>query len=96
MNFREKVINREPCHACGSIMRFELDMDLDGKHVINCPVCGHEHCRIIKNGNITSDRWDQRNQTNYQIFYIAVSIGTSLSTSSSYALDSWNQTTVAY
>lgn len=38
-------------------------MDLD--IVLECPNCGYEHCRVVKNGKITSDRWDQRNRTIY-------------------------------
>ena len=49
------------CHDCGRYVQFELDMELNGNHVLNCPNCGHEHCRVIKDGKITSDRWDQRN-----------------------------------
>lgn len=53
------------CHNCGHYVQFEIDMELNGNHVLLCPVCGHQHCRVVKNGEITSERWDSRNQTFY-------------------------------
>ena len=50
------------CHACSKYVQFDLDLGLDGNHVLNCPNCGHEHCRVVKNGKITDVRWDQRNE----------------------------------
>jgi len=41
------------CHNCDSYLQFEIDMDLDGKHVIECPNCGHEHCRVLEDGETT-------------------------------------------
>ena len=49
------------CHECQRYVQFELDMELNGNHVLNCPNCGHEHCRVVKDGKITRERWDQRN-----------------------------------
>lgn len=49
------------CHNCDKYVQFDLDMELDGYHVLTCPSCGHEHCRVVRNGKITGDRWDQRN-----------------------------------
>lgn len=49
------------CHACQQDFTAELDMDFDGNHVIICPICQHEHCRVVKDGVVTSERWDQRN-----------------------------------
>ncbi len=49
------------CHECGLYVQFRLDMNMNGAHVLNCPNCGHEHCRVVENGIITDDRWDQRN-----------------------------------
>jgi pyruvate/2-oxoacid:ferredoxin oxidoreductase beta subunit len=53
------------CHGCGHYVQFNLDMELNGNHVLECPNCGHEHCRVVQDGKITSERWDQRNQTYY-------------------------------
>lgn len=70
----DKVVTIEPCHSCGQTMRFELGMGLTGNHVINCPNCGHEHCRVIKDGMVTGDRWDSRNYKDAATYYPTVSI----------------------
>lgn len=49
------------CHECGRYVQFDLDTELNGNHVLHCPVCGHEHCRVVENGVITDRRWDSRN-----------------------------------
>jgi len=49
------------CNDCGNNFIAELDMDLDGDHIVECPHCGHEHCRTIENGKVTNDRWESRN-----------------------------------
>jgi len=53
------------CHNCGKYVQFNLDLSLNGNHVLACPDCRHEHCRVVKDGKITDDRWDQRNFTWY-------------------------------
>lgn len=80
------IVSREPCHACGLTMRFELDPGLNGNHVIKCPNCGHEHCRVIKNGEVTGDRWDSRNG---MTFYITATSGTSATGSTTSFSMSW-------
>jgi len=68
------------CHNCGKYVQFNVDMSLNGNHVLECPNCGHEHCRVVKDGIITGDRWDSRNQT------FAISINqTAFTTCSTYA-----------
>lgn len=84
------------CHDCGGYIRVKLDKSLNGNHVVVCPKCGHEHCRVIENGKITSDRWDSRNPTyNYAASsstYSATSMYTT-STSSDYRFtDLWTCT----
>jgi DNA-directed RNA polymerase subunit RPC12/RpoP len=49
------------CTNCGGGFIAELDFAIDGKHVVECPRCGHEHCRVIKDGEITEARWEHRN-----------------------------------
>ena len=49
------------CHNCDKYVQFKINTKLEGKHVITCPKCGHEHCRVVKKGKITDDRWDSRN-----------------------------------
>lgn len=57
------------CHACNRYVQFSIDVSLNGNHVLYCPNCGHEHCRVVDNGRITDVRWAQRNQRlpTYQI-----------------------------
>lgn len=45
------------CHACSKNFVAELEAGIDGKHVVECPHCGHQHYRIIKDGEITESRW---------------------------------------
>lgn len=49
------------CHHCTGNFLALLDYDIDGQHVVECPHCGHEHCRVIKGGLVTDDRWNGRN-----------------------------------
>ena len=95
------------CHDCGNYVQFTLDDELNGNHVIKCPKCGHEHCRVIKNGKVTSDRWDSRNGQRQQVFYATSVTYTSTSseityagnstqtgTDSSFLYGSWQNTTM--
>lgn len=50
------------CHNCSKNFCAVLDYDIDGDHVIECPWCGHEHCRTIAKGRVTLDRFDSRSQ----------------------------------
>lgn len=60
------------CHACSRYVQFVLDYDLDGRHILNCPNCGHEHYRIIREGRITAERWgqDPRQGTQTMTYYV--------------------------
>lgn len=49
------------CHDCQKYVQFDINTELNGNHVIVCPQCGHEHCRVVENGEITEVRWDSRN-----------------------------------
>ena len=55
------------CHECSHNFIAMLDYSMDGNHVIECPHCRHEHCRVITNGIVTSDRFDGRNDKKYII-----------------------------
>lgn len=89
------------CHECDNYVQFEMDMDLSGNHVLKCPVCGHEHCRVVKNGIITSDRWDSRNRNTYYISATSTTVSsqstwnTSTATDSTFLYVSWMNTTTA-
>ena len=88
------------CHACKKWVQFDIDTDLDGKHVLDCPNCGHAHCRFVDNGNITDRRWDQRNgdlpvyiASPYTSTTSSASSYTFFSTGSIYLHQSWLNTT---
>jgi len=49
------------CTECGKNFVAQLDLSLDGNHVVECPHCGHEHCRVVKEGKVTDVRWSSRN-----------------------------------
>lgn len=49
------------CHDCEHYVQFTLNLGLNGNHVLECPNCGHEHCRVVEDGRITDIRWDRRN-----------------------------------
>lgn len=71
MNERQELY----CHECGRYVQFDVDVELDGKHVLTCPVCRHEHCRVVRNGQVTDERWDSRNGP-VNIYYVTGSITT--------------------
>lgn len=50
------------CTNCSKNFIAQLDLGVDGNHVIECCYCGHEHCRVVKKGRITGDRWESREQ----------------------------------
>lgn len=84
------------CHECNSYVSFILDKSLNGNHVIVCPKCGHEHCRVVRNGKVTGDRWSSRNQTYYVTNITSSVISNELNyTGTTYLYNSWASTTVA-
>jgi len=48
------------CTECSKNFISEVDVTINGDHVVICPYCGHEHCRVVEDGVITSDRWSTR------------------------------------
>jgi len=71
------------CHECNQYVQFDIDVSLNGNHVIKCPVCGHEHCRVVKDGIITEVRWDSRN-VNMQAYNTYMTTGMTSSSTSTY------------
>lgn len=69
MDIAERFVSAEPrierqelwCHDCEKYVQFDLDLSLSGNHVLECPNCGHEHCRVVRDGVITDIRWASRN-----------------------------------
>jgi hypothetical protein len=85
------------CHACGHDFSADMNMQADGNHVFDCPHCKHEHCRVVRGGVITGDRWDRRNGMLGAMYYATSSASTGgLSASNNIFLyDSWNSTSTA-
>ena len=48
------------CHHCNNYLRFETKPEKSGNLIIVCDYCGHQHCRVVVFGRVTSDRWDKR------------------------------------
>jgi hypothetical protein len=80
------------CHGCNQWVQFLVDLEMDGNHVLHCPVCNHEHCRVVKEGVITDIRWDSRNGPTFgvsraytsssstQMYFVGASGGTGATT----------------
>jgi DNA-directed RNA polymerase subunit RPC12/RpoP len=49
------------CHDCQKKFSARVDYRINGHHILICPYCGHQHCRVVENGRVTGDRWDARN-----------------------------------
>jgi uncharacterized protein YbaR (Trm112 family) len=84
------------CHGCGNYVQFNIDLSLNGNHVLKCPKCKHEHCRVVKDGQITEDRWDSRNYTFMVSGPITISVASACAASSSYYLQSSWSNAAAY
>ena len=56
-----------PCTDCRKNFVAKINYDLNGNHVIKCPLCGHLHYRTIKNGVVTGDRWDSQAGPNVDV-----------------------------
>jgi hypothetical protein len=53
----DKRVTEIYCHACDGYIRISLDYSLSGNHEVPCPECGHIHWRVIKDGEVTEDRY---------------------------------------
>jgi hypothetical protein len=81
MNANTKEMQELHCHACNGYVRFPIDLSMDGNYELACPNCGHIHCRVVKKGIITDERFDSRNGptiviSNTQITYSTTSVAT--------------------
>lgn len=50
------------CHDCNGDFVAAINYDLNGNHVVACPRCGHQHCRVVKDGKVTGERFDSRQE----------------------------------
>lgn len=76
------------CHNCEKYVRFQLDEEVEGQHIIKCPECGHEHYRYVNNGIISDTRWGSANRQTIPTYY-ATSISVS---STSWQTNPYSQT----
>ena len=87
-----KVRTDVPCTNCPKVFIAELDFDINGDHVIECPYCMHEHCRKIVNGFITEDRWSSRSQRKDAVYcqvWKSDAIQAKTSTASAFLRERW-------
>ncbi len=80
------------CMECGHDFSVDMDMKADGNHVFNCPYCKHEHCRIVKNGEITDERWDVRPGRATITYYDTTITAGTYTGASTFLQDAWNST----
>ena len=48
------------CTECDRTIEFEIKKEKSGNLIIVCDHCGHQHCRVVVDGIVTSDRWSSR------------------------------------
>lgn len=74
MSDTEKTRQEILCHNCNKYIQFEVDLGLDGMHEFECPECGHKHFRVVKNGEITNDRYalDPSHYKQRRGYYISI------------------------
>lgn len=82
------------CTHCSKHFVALVDYSLTGNHLIECPFCGHGHCRVIKGGRVTEDRWsstegDQRNVHRPRRVWKADSLPIHTSSASEFLRDRW-------
>ena len=47
------------CGECRHYIYVTMNTTLAGNHIMVCPSCGHRHYRVVQDGIITSDRFDE-------------------------------------
>lgn len=62
LTFSEPARTDMYCTECGRNFIALIDYRIDGAHVIECPWCRHEHCRVVSGGKVTEQRWESREQ----------------------------------
>lgn len=74
------------CHNCSRYVQFDLDIEDDGNYIVVCPNCGHNHYRVVKDHQVTDERWGSANgsASNQLITYISNATSTISSTFNTY------------
>lgn len=76
------------CHDCGNNFAASFDFSINGNHVVKCPHCEHEHCRVIVDGVVAGDRWDTRNGDT--LSYVGYSLSNRLSSYNDYKTNDYH------
>ena len=45
--------------SCHKYFDFKMNTSLNGNYRIHCPICGHIHYRVVKDGKITEQRFPE-------------------------------------
>ena len=69
------------CTNCSREFIATLDLSLNGNHVIVCPHCQHEHYRVVRDGEVTEDRWRSSAQVYFAVISTTVTFDASYTTS---------------
>jgi len=80
------------CQECNNYIKFEIDLSLNGQHIIVCPKCKHKHYRIIEDGIITARRWGQDSSQIQTYYATAYSITNAIT----YSYNRYSYSTRAY
>ena len=80
------------CHGCSRFVQFILNFEIDGQYQIDCPNCGHEHFRVIRDGRITDDRWRSSMGNVYTQVYGSTSSVNSTTTASGGSMSYYSST----
>lgn len=94
MQYNEGVVRTdECCTSCAKTFISKINYDLNGNHKVNCPYCGHEHWRVIKNGVMTGDRWGSQNGPNRPVsterMWSDRTVGIETNTAAQFIRDKW-------
>jgi hypothetical protein len=85
------------CHNCSRYVQFSVDLELNGRHIIKCPNCDHEHYRVVNKGVITEERWGSSN--NIPTYFVTNTTFSMISITSSTATNinfyAWTGSTTA-
>jgi hypothetical protein len=55
------------CQMCDHYTYARMNLSVNGNHIMNCPNCDHKHYRVVKDGVITSERFNEKEPHSYEI-----------------------------
>ena len=56
------------CKVCKRYVQFDLDLSIDGNHVVVCPRCSNQHYRAVHEGQLVGDHFWNKHWG--QTFYV--------------------------